>query len=224
MIHKRKITGVIFTLALITMVSQQLWSKPRILIIYFTWAENTVVTNRAKAVQEANKHISSMERKNMPDTVTSASVLPPGNTAKLASWIHSRVGGDIYSIKVNDKYPSYYSECLDRAWKEKSAKTSVQLINNNININNYDIIFMGFPNWWSSIPMPVKTFVESKNFSNKKIIPFVSHGTGGIAATVRDLKKLLPKSAIVERPIGIYRSDTNNARGDINNWLQKLGY
>lgn len=198
--------------------------KERILIVYFTWADNTVITNRTKAVKEANRHVSSMERKNMPDTVTSASVLPPGNTAKLAGWIREEVGGDLHSIKVKNKYSSYYTECLSEASKEKAKKARPLLVDTLPDLSNYDVIFIGFPNWWSTMPMAVLTFLESHDFSNLTVIPFVSHGTGGIARTVIDLKKALPKSTVVKQPIGIYRSETDKAKKDIQLWLKELGY
>ncbi len=104
----------------------------RILIAYFTWAENTYVEN-PEAVDV--------------DATTSASVLPPGNAAKMAGWIQEEVGGDLFSIVVTQPYSSDYDECLDRAADEKADNARPELLNHVENMEDYDIVFLGFPNW-----------------------------------------------------------------------------
>lgn len=86
--------------------SDSLSESSKILIAYFTWADNTVVEDPS-AIDV--------------DATTSASVLAPGNAAKLANWIQEEVGGDLFSIKVEDLYSSNYDECLDRASEEKAS-------------------------------------------------------------------------------------------------------
>jgi flavodoxin len=198
--------------------------QERILIAYFTWAENTEIIDRARAVTEANNHVFSMENNSSADTVTSASVIPPGNTTRLALRIREVTGGDLFSIRVKEKYSCYWDECLNRASEEKARRARPELTEHVKNIADYDVVFLGFPTWWYTIPMPVTSFVESHDLSGKKIMPFVSHGTSGIAGTIRDLKRLLPSSASVGKEIGIYRSTTGTARPAIENWLKEIGY
>ena len=201
-------------------------SGDRILIAYFTWAENTVVEDRARAVREANTHVFSMENNEGVDTVTTASVLPPGNTSRMASWIGEETGGELYSITVRDKYSCYWDECLDRASREKARKERPELTGPALNMDDYDVVFLGFPTWWYTVPMAVANFVESNDFSGKRVLPFLAHGTSGVARSIRDLEKSLPPSVQLEEEIGLYRSEIGLGKGrpDVENWLAGLGF
>lgn len=179
------------------------------LIAYFSWGENTVVTN-----------LSSID----VDAVTSASVLFPGNVTKMANWIQQETGGDLFSIKVKESYSSNYDECLDRAANEKSENLRPELISY-IDISKYDIVFIGYPNWWYTAPMAIFSFIENNNLEGKKIVLFCSHGTGGIARSVRDIKNALPDNINLEsNVIGLYREEIPNGKRKIINWLKDIGY
>ena len=198
---------------------------PNILIAYFTWADNTVVEDEKAAVQSALSHYESMgdrDNYNGVDAVASASVAPPGNTAQMAGWIQQEVGGDLHSIVVQDLYPSDYDECLERAADEKAQDARPVLSSHVGDMEDYNIVFLGFPNWWYTLPMPVLTFVEEHDWSGKTVVPFVTHGTGGLSATVRDLTTALPDDVAVMEPIGIYRPDVPHARPIIQEWLSGL--
>lgn len=179
------------------------------LIAYFTWADNTNVEDPDSVDTDAT---------------TSASVLAPGNAAKLAGWIQEEVGGDLFSIKVEELYPSDYDACLDRAADEKAENARPQLSTHVENMEQYDTVFLGFPNWWYTLPMPVLSFIEEYDFSGKTVIPFCTHGTGGLASTIDDLTKALPDSASVLEPIGVYRLDVDEAQPEIQKWLGELGF
>ena len=157
-----------------------------ILIAYFTWADNTVVEDPSSVDVDAT---------------TSASVLAPGNAAKLASWIQQEVGGDLHSIVVEEPYSSDYDECLDRAADEKAENARPALASHVDNMEDYDIVFLGFPNWWYTLPMPVLTFVEEYDWSGKTVVPFVTHGTGGLSSTIRDLTAAMPEDATIWSPL-----------------------
>lgn len=184
-------------------------SNAKILIAYFTWADNTHVIDPSSVDVDAT---------------TSASVLVPGNTAKLASWIQEKVGGDLFSIKVKEQYSSNYDECLDRAAHEKDNEIYPELIERVPNIEQYDIVFLGFPNWWYSCPMAILTFIQENNLENKTIVPFCAHGTGGLAASIRDIQRALPESCNVLKPFGVYRPDVNSAQPAINDWIDSLTF
>lgn len=182
----------------------------KILIAYFTWAENTIVTNPSQIDVDA---------------VTSASVLLPGNVAKMANWIQEEVGGELFSIKVKEPYSSNYDECLDRASEEKADSARPELETQVEDISKYDTIFIGYPNWWYTAPMAIFSFIENNDLSGKKIILFCSHGTGGLARSVRDIREALPKDVKLEtNVIGIYRDDIPEGQEGIKNWLNEIGY
>ena len=178
-----------------------------ILIAYFTWADNTVVEDPSSVDVDAT---------------TSASVLAPGNAAKLASWIQQEVGGDLHSIVVEEPYSSDYDECLDRAADEKAENARPALASHVDNLENYDIVFLGFPNWWYTLPMPVLTFVEEYDWSGKTVVPFVTHGTGGLSGTIRDLTAALPEDVTILEPIGVYRPEVDASQSAIQEWIAGL--
>lgn len=199
----------------------------KILIAYFSWADNTVVENEEAAVQSALSHYDSIgDRDNYEDAdvISSASVVAPGNTAKMAQWIQEYTGGNLFSIQVNDSYPDNYDECMDRAADEKAENARPELATHLDSLDDYDVVFLGFPNWWSTTPMAVLSFVEEYDFSGKTVVPFCAHGTGGIAASVRDLTADLPDSVTVLEPLGVYRADINQAQETVDNWLKELGF
>ena len=184
-------------------------TQNKILIAYFTWSDNTIVENPDSIDVDAE---------------TSASVLSPGNAELIANWIAEKTGGDLFSIKTQNKYSSDYDECLNQARKERDNNERPVLVGRVNNIDDYDVIFLGFPNWWYTCPMAVFTFVESYDLSGKTIIPFCTHGTGGLSRTIRDLKNLLPADCEVLEAIGVYRPEVKNSKNKVLDWLKKLGY
>lgn len=190
-----------------TSIPEQTENSSNILIAYFTWAENTYVED-PDAVDV--------------DATTSASVLPPGNAAKIAGWIQEEVGGDLFSIVVTEPYSSDYDECLNRAADEKAADARPELLYHVENMDNYDIVFLGFPNWWYTVPMAVHTFLEEYDFSGKTIVPFVTHGTGGLSQTIQDITADLPDSVTILEPIGVYRPEVDASRPAVQEWVSGL--
>ena len=186
--------------------TQEPEAESHILIAYFTWAENTEV-----------EHPETVD----VDATSSASVLLPGNTARLAGWIQEETGGDLFSIVTAQPYPSDYDECLDRGAKEQAEDARPELKAAVKNIDQYDVIFLGFPDWWGTCPMAVFSFLESYDFTGKTVIPFCSHGTSGVGRSIRDLKEAVPRGEILEE-IGIYRQDTEEARPEIQKWVREL--
>ena len=191
------------------MVNTVNYTKENILIAYFTWADNTILEDSSKI---------------NPDAETSASLLPPGNAGLIANWIYEEVGGDLFSIITENKYPSDYNKCINQARKERDNNDRPKLTQKVNNIDNYDIIFLGFPNWWYTLPMAVFTFIESYDLSKKIIIPFCTHGTGGLSRTIVDLKKSLPNDCIILEPIGILRENVKNSKNEVLNWVRNLQY
>lgn len=202
-------------------------SRERILIAYFSWADNTVVEDEEAAVRSALSHYDSIggdESYSDVDAVASASVVAPGNIARLAQWIQEYVGGDLFPLVVTEPYPDDYDECLDRAADEKAENARPELADHLESMDDYDVIFLGFPNWWYTAPMAIFSFIEEYDLSGKTIVPFCAHGTGGIAGSVRDITAALPDSVEVLDPLGVYREDIGRAQSEINEWLASLGF
>ena len=136
-----------------------------------------------------------------------------GNTAIVAKMIAKKTKGDLFEIKVkDDKYPDTYNALVDFAKKEKQAKARPEIIGKVENFNDYDVVFIGYPNWWADMPMPVYTFMESYDFSNKKVYHFCTHeGSGGVK---REGFALYGHIAQNER---------DSADEKVSEWLKTLG-
>ncbi|HEY3298120.1 MAG TPA: flavodoxin, partial [Armatimonadota bacterium] len=145
-----------------------------------------------------------------------------GHTRTIANQIHKNVGGDIFEIKTVSPYPTNYQTLVNQAKKEQKANYRPKLATKVKNMDAYDVVFVGYPNWWGTMPMPVFSFLEQYNFSGKTIIPFCTHGGGGFGQSVADITKLCRKSTIRE---GFAVQDINvkGAQNDVSKWLRKLG-
>ena len=179
--------------------------EQKILVAYYTWAEN--------AVQDGI------------DAVASASVKSPGNVAPLATWVSEGTGGELFSIRVEELYPNGWDDCLSRANQEKADNARPALSAKVENLEDYDTVFLGYPNWWYSCPMAILSFLEENDLSGKQVYLFCSHGTGGLASSVRDITAAMPESAVVaESVFHVYQDETASSQDDLESWLNELGY
>ncbi len=138
-----------------------------------------------------------------------------GNTRTVAQKIQEITKGVLFEINTVQDYPKDYNEVVSQAQKEKMSGYKPQL-KENIDISNYDTIFIGTPVWWYTFATPIRTFLEENNFEGKTIIPFCTHGGGGASSTYIDMKKIA-QSAIFKEG---YTSYGNSARlSEIENWI-----
>jgi flavodoxin len=144
-----------------------------------------------------------------------------GNTKKIAEKISLVTGGDLFEIRAVNKYPEEYSKCTELARKELMENIKPQLAETFNSINDYDIIFLGYPIWWGTMPMPVFTFLERCKFDGKTIMPFCTHGGGGSGKSSDDIKKLCPRAEVMEC---LQIKGTELARADemIRKWIKKV--
>lgn len=105
-------------------------------------------------------------------------------------------GADIFEINVSEQYPKDYEETVDRASREQSDNARPELISHVDNMENYDNIIIIYPVWWSTVPMPVFTFFEEYDFSEKDIYPIATHKGSYLGQSVNDIEKLCPDSDI----------------------------
>ena len=120
-----------------------------------------------------------------------------GNTHRAASLIQRETGGDLYEIVERDAYPREYGVVVKQAKQEIRSGYQPPLQGKLPDISKYDTVFIGSPNWWSTIVPPVATFLSALDFTGKRIIPFITHGGGGLNHTVEDIRTLC-KTASVE--------------------------
>ena len=136
-----------------------------------------------------------------------------GNTAIVAEIIAEKTGGNLFEIKVvNDNYPNEYTLLIQFAKEEKQENARPEIIGD-ANIDNYDTVFIGYPNWWAEMPMPVYTFLEKYDLSNKKVYKFCTHeGSGGVH---NDDFALFGHIA---------QNDRTEADKKVSEWLKGLGF
>jgi len=181
---------------------QQAAAGSNILIVYFS------------------RHGSSVDDTDV-DAVTSAS-LSPGNTIIAANMIQRATGADTFQIVTVNPYPKDYRETTDVAAIEKDNNERPDLSARVENIDAYDTIILGYPNWWGTIPMPVATFLDEYNLSGKTILPYCMHEGSGLGSSVSDITALCPDSTVLSG-LSISTRRVESANEDIINWLSGHG-
>jgi flavodoxin len=148
--------------------------------------------------------------------------LPVGNTEVIARMIQGMTGGDLFHIEAVQVYPLDYTETTDVAQQELRANARPKLRSHLEIPASYDVIFLGYPNWYGTMPMPVFTFLEEYNFSGKILAPFCTHEGSGMGQSVADIRKTCPQSAVTDS-LAIRGGDVKSAEDDVAGWLRKIG-
>ncbi|MGA2780506.1 MAG: flavodoxin [Smithella sp.] len=144
-----------------------------------------------------------------------------GNTREIANQIHKNVGGDIFEIQAVKPYPDDYDAVVQQARQELKSGHKPILKAKVENIKSYDLVFIGYPNWCSTIPAPVKAFLPQYDFSGKTIVPFCTHEGSGLGRSVTDISKLCPESTLLDG-VAIRGSDVKTAQNEVVEWLRKI--
>jgi hypothetical protein len=147
--------------------------------------------------------------------------LTVGNTEVIANMIQNITGGDMFFIEGVKAYPTDYHETTDVAKAEFRENARPELTNFVTDMDSYGVIFLGYPNWWGTMPMPVFTFLESHDFSGKTIIPFCTHEGSRMGHSESDIRKLCPKAKI-EIGFPIKGSKVQGAEKEISKWIETL--
>ncbi len=182
-------------------------------------SENTTVTNNN----------SSSEKNNTKNEIKGDSKVlvlyfsQSGNTETVANFIHDEVGGDIIKLETVKEYPSDYDELVDYAQEEQKDNGRPELKTVIDNISQYDTIFLGYPNWWGDMPMPIYTFLDNYDLSGKTIAPFITHGGSGLSSTPSNIQKEEADATVTEG-LAVSGDSASSSKNDVNEWLNKLGY
>ena len=144
--------------------------------------------------------------------------LPVGNTEIAAKKIQLLTGGDLFQIETTQSYPLDYTETTTVAQKEKKENARPELISLGDAIDDYDVIYLGYPNWWGTMPMAVFTWLEAHDFSGKTIMPFCTHEGSGLGNSEEDLKKACPAAKLAPG-LAIRGGSVAKADNEIANWV-----
>lgn len=182
-------------------------NKTKILIAYFTRADNVKIDPDIDAVASASINIKGSSYN--------------GNVAILADYIKEATGGDTFSILTAEYYPTNYRDSTNVAKEEQSSDARPELSNHVENMEDYDIIFLGYPNWWGGLPMPVYTFLEEYDFSGKIIIPFASHEGSGLGNGPSEIAEICPDAQIMDG-FAARGTEVSSSKADIETWITSL--
>lgn len=144
-----------------------------------------------------------------------------GNTESVAKEIQSQTDADIFEIVPETAYTTDYNTLLDVAQNEKKDNARPAISGTIDNLDDYDTIYIGFPNWWADMPMVLYTFLDTYDLSGKTIAPFVTSGGSGFSNTISTIKSLEP-NAVVTDGLAIRDSQAGNPASAVSEWLDKL--
>lgn len=188
--------------------SSEAGAQSSLLVAYFSYAENAALPDDV-------------------DASASASIQPwngalTGNTGVVADMIAQATGADLFSIRTVEQYPDTYDATIDQGQQEQSDGARPELATHLENLDSYDTIFLGFPNWWGDMPMAVYTFLDEVDLSGKTVIPFVTSGGSGFSNTISTIQQMEPQ-ATVQEGLSISGSSATGAQQQVESWLSELG-
>lgn len=149
-----------------------------------------------------------------------------GNTHIVAEMIAAETEADMFHIETVNPYPANYNECIEVAKREKQSKARPE-IKGDVRVEDYDVIFLGYPNWWGEMPMAVYTFIEKHNWQNKIVIPFCTHEGSGLSGTERRIQSAC-EGATVMKGIAIRgytaQNEQETTRKTVQTWIKGLNF
>lgn len=162
-----------------------------------------------------------------PETAGASSILIAyfswsGNTEALAGMIQSETGGELFEIAPAEAYTEDYDALLDIARDEQSSGARPALADAVDNWDGYDVVFVGYPNWWSDAPMAVYTFLESYDWTGKTLVPFNTSSSGGFGRSLDGIAESAPSANILEG-FTVRAGSLDGAQADVSAWLAGLG-
>lgn len=143
-----------------------------------------------------------------------------GNMQYMAMTIQEAIGGELFRIETTEEYPLEHETLVNQAKEEQNEDARPELATHIENVEQYNIIFLGYPNWWGDMPQPLYTFLEEYDFSGKTIIPFNSHGGSGFSNTIEEIKKLQPNATVKDDGLSISRNDVADSEQEITDWAK----
>lgn len=203
--------------------------ETKILIAYFTRLDNTN-SGMDEILQGGGPYGSlgdSLEKADI-DAIASASIQLTdgdvhGNTETLARMIQKYTGGDFFSIQTVQDYPVDYDALIDQGGEEKNQTARPELKSHVENMDEYDVVLLGFPNWWYDMPMPVYSFLEEYDFTGKTVIPFATSAGSGFSGTIGTIGEILPDAVVVDNGLHIPMGDVSRADDEVADWIEELG-
>lgn len=147
-----------------------------------------------------------------------------GNTQYVAKVIQENTGADLFRIEPKTPYTTNHSDLVDLVKEEQNNNARPEIKDSIESFDQYDTVFVGYPNWWGDMPMILYTFFDTYDFSDKTIIPFNTHGGSGFSDTINTIKELEPNANVNDDGYTVSRNNVQEAEPEIIAWLGDLGY
>lgn len=144
-----------------------------------------------------------------------------GNTEKAAEMLADLTGGELYKIQQVQPYSDDYQTCIAQAKVDLQKKARPEVLDLPDDLDAYDEIYLGYPNYWGTMPMVVYTFLENCDFTGKTIHPFCTHEGSGLSHTVQDIQNAAP-GAVVTKGLAIHGSNVDSAKAALEKWVQEV--
>ena len=154
-------------------------------------------------------------------------VIEKGNTEIVAEMIAGQTGGDLFRMETVTPYPENYRECTDVAQQEFRDNARPELTAAVNNFDNYEVIFLGYPIWWSDMPMAVYTFLENYDFTGKTIVPFATHEGSGLASTESSIAGACSGAEVLDGLAirgSVAQNSQEEAEDAVVSWLRDGGF
>ena len=181
------------------------------LVVYFSMPETTNPDESSMTEEERNSTV-----------IIDGEAL--GNTQYVAYVIQENTGADLFRIEPEVPYPTDHDTLVDQAAEEQDNGARPAIKDTIENFDQYDTVFVGYPNWWGDMPMILYTFFDTYDCSGKTIIPFNTHGGSGFSNTIDTIAELEPDATIYEDGFTVSRNNVQEAEPDIVDWLKDAGY
>lgn len=146
--------------------------------------------------------------------------LEKGNTEIAAEIISRLTGADMFKIEQKKPYAKDYNECIAQAQADQKNDARPELVAFPDSLEEYDEIYLGYPNYWSTMPMAVFTFLEHFDFGDKTIRPFCTHEGSGLGSSLKDIQKLCPDAEIA-KGLAIRGGSVLRSEKDIEKWIRE---
>lgn len=141
-----------------------------------------------------------------------------GNTEVIAEYIREFTGADVFRVRELNEYPHEYIKCTEVAKKEFESGARPDLKECLEDISQYDTIYVGFPNWWGTMPMVMFTQLEKLDFNGKTVKPFVTHEGSEFGNSIKDLNKICT-GAEIKKGLSVPGTGVHEAKNKVEIWV-----
>lgn len=187
--------------------------------------DTTAVENTTDTVEEEGSSEETEEPQSEETTSGNALVVYfswSGNTRTVAESIQTQTGADIFEITPEESYTDDYNDLLDIAQEEQRNDARPAIAGNIDNIDSYDVVYLGYPNWWGDMPMILYSFLDDYDLAGKTVAPFCTSGGSGFSDSINTIKSMEPDANVLDNGLHIGDSSADSPEAAVTEWLSEI--